>query len=481
MNGRHGILRTMIGACILACFFSLPIARTVAQAAPASEQTVPALLVSDIHFEPFWDPAKVSQLVAAPIRQWDAIFAASPSPDREQRFTSLQQSCHARGVDSSYALFASSLRAMQIHAAGAKFVTVSGDLLSHNFSCKYSTLFPQPAPSAYRAFVEKTLDYVLGELRGVFPGVPVFAALGNNDSDCDDYRLDPHSSFLADIAKRVVAGYSSSASKAALETFTAGGYYSAALPAPLRHARLLVLDDIFMSNHYQTCGGKSDSTAARLQISWLRQQLALARRNGEKVWVMGHIPLGIDPYSTLSKMKSVCDGKSAETFLSSDELAITLTEFGDVIQLAIFAHTHMDELRLLKPPPDASHPATRPGVAIKMVPSISPINGNSPSFTVARIDPSSAVMSDYEVISVSNQSGADIAWTEEYDFADTYHQPAFSASSLEKLIAGFRADPLAEAPASQSYLRYYFVRDRSVELRLFWSQYVCALSSQPVN
>ncbi len=69
MNGRHGILRTMIGACILACFFSLPIARTVAQAAPASEQTVPALLVSDIHFEPFWDPAKVSQLVAAPIRQ----------------------------------------------------------------------------------------------------------------------------------------------------------------------------------------------------------------------------------------------------------------------------------------------------------------------------------------------------------------------------------------------------------------------------
>ena len=34
-------------------------------------------------------------------------------------------------------------------------------------------------------------------------------------------------------------------------------------------------------------------------------------------------------------------------FLSSEALAETMARFGDVIRLAIFAHTHMDEVRLL--------------------------------------------------------------------------------------------------------------------------------------
>ena len=39
------------------------------------------------------------------------------------------------------------------------------------------------------------------KLRGALPGVPVYAALGNNDSDCGDYQLDPDSAFLAEAGK----------------------------------------------------------------------------------------------------------------------------------------------------------------------------------------------------------------------------------------------------------------------------------------
>ncbi len=74
------------------------------------------------------------------------------------------------------------------------------------------------------------------------------------------------------------------------------------------------------------------------------------------------------------------------------------------MQLAIFAHTHMDEMRLLKP---AKADAARQTVAVKMVASISPIDGNNPSFTLATIDPANAQLKDYRVIVASNQTGID--------------------------------------------------------------------------
>jgi sphingomyelin phosphodiesterase acid-like 3 len=177
----------------------------------------------------------------------------------------------------------------------------------------------------------------------------VYAALGNNDSDCDDYKLDPHSDFLAETGASVAATFPASERTRAQLTFAAGGYYSVSLPVPLERTKLLVLDDLFMSRKYTTCSGTADSTGADAQIDWLRQQLIEAREKKERIWVMGHIPPGVDPYSTALKLRNVCGGKAPEMFLSSDALPSLLAEFGDVIQLAIFAHTHMDEMRLLKP------------------------------------------------------------------------------------------------------------------------------------
>jgi len=365
---------------------------------------------------------------------------------------------------------------MRAHAAQAKFVTVSGDLLSHAFQCKYNALFPGATPETYRAFVEKTLNYVIDELYGSYPGVPVYIALGNNDSDCGDYRLDPHSEFLTAAGKEVTKNFPASERQAAAESFAVGGYYSITLPAPIQNARLLVLNDIFMSKSYATCSNKPDTTAAAAQITWLRQQLDEARASKQKVWVMGHIPPGVDPYSTALKLRNVCGGKAPEMFLSSDALPNLLAEFGDVIQLTIFGHTHMDEMRLLKPDRQDGG-ASQPGVALKMVPSISPIDGNTPSFTVALIDSSTSRLVDFQVFAASNETGINAVWKEEYDYDKTFKQSDFSAASLSKLVVDFQADPDATTDASKAYLRNYYVRDRSLELRLFWPQYVCAVSA----
>lgn len=473
-NGSDKVLRSFAGTCILIFLVS----HCLAQSAPAGNAVVPVLMVSDIHFEPFWDPAKAAQLAAAPASGWDAIFAGPASADREQRFASLQQTCHARGTDTSYPLLTSSLAAMRSDAAGAKFITVSGDLIAHSFACKYRTLLPQSTPDDYTAFVEKTLEYVADSLRGAFPGVPVYAALGNNDTDCGDYQLDANSKFLAEAGRIMAADFKAGERREAQKTFAAGGYFSASLPAPMRHTRLLVLDDLFMGSKYSTCSGKPDPAAAAAQIAWLEKQLDSARRNKEKVWVMAHIPPGVNPYSTAAKGTNICAGKDPQMFLSAEDLPDALAEFGDVIQLGIFAHTHMDELRLLEP----SRSGERHGaVPVKMVASISPIDGNNPSFTVARVDPDTAIMTDYRVYAASNKTGVDTTWAEEYDYAEAYREPSFSGASVEKLVAAFKADARAQSSESRSYIQNYFIGDRSRELTPFWPMYVCALSNHTAD
>lgn len=318
------VTREMVLKATVICLLFIPLSRTAAHAQDAhpdtaSPHTISALMVSDIHFEPFWDPAKVAQLESAPTRFWDAILASPASADRQQRFDALQDKCHARGVDTPYALYKSSLTAMRskagvVGAGEAGFVIVSGDLVAHAFPCKYSTLFPQASPQAYSAFVVKTLDYVLHELHKALPAVPVYAALGNNDSGCGDYQLDANSEFLRASGAVFTEGFPAAVREEARQTFAVGGYYSIALPAPVEHTRLLVLDDLFMSRKYSTCDGKQDAAAGASQIAWLRAELERAREHKEKVWVIGHIPPGIDPFTTILKMRNVCGGRSPDEF-----------------------------------------------------------------------------------------------------------------------------------------------------------------------
>ena len=88
------------------------------------------------------------------------------------------------------------------------------------------------------------------------------------------------------------------------------------------------------------------------------------------------------------------------------------------------------------------------------------------------------LLENYDVIAASNQTGIATAWTTEYDFAKTYHEPEFSSSTVKKLIDEFGADRNAGDATSQAYIRDYFVGDMSRELSPFWPEYVCASNNQ---
>ena len=370
-------------------------AEPVALAQSHTPGTVPVVMLSDIHLDPFHDPAKLAQLRTTPATGWAAIFDAPPSPTQAADFAQLQSTCGARGVDTPIALLDSSLRAAQKQQPTPLFVTVSGDLMAHQFDCRFHTLAPGATAADYSAFAAKTVAFVALQLHRTFPRAPIYFALGNNDSGCADYREDPNSTFLHADAASFAADALSPANRAAiLSEFPQLGDYNIALPAPIEHTRLLVLQDIFESRRYTACNGMASDDAA-LQIAWLRAQLTAARAAHEHVWVMAHIPPGIDAYSTFTRHRDVCGGQSPEMFLGSEALADTLTGFPDVIRLALFGHTHMDELRVYMSSDGKPVPA-------KLVPSITPINGNNPPLQPSRTTPSSPPV----IKPASAQSGA---------------------------------------------------------------------------
>ncbi len=446
---------------------------------PSTPADVRAIFVSDIHFEPFWDPGKAARLAAAPESKWPEILASTESPHRRIDFDALQASCHARGNDTSYPLFASSITAMRSQATGAAFVLMSGDLLAHSFDCKYRSLFPHAPPSEYSSFVRKTIRFVMAQLESAAPHVPVYATLGNNDSDCGDYRGDAHSAFLRSTAQAMTRTFPRPERTAALASFSANGGYSVVLPAPMRATRLIVVDDVFLSAKHTACSGKRDRVDQREVLAWLTSQLEQARAARQKVWVMGHIPPGIDAYSTLAHISGAC-GRPPTMLLSFGQFTTTLAGAADEIKLAIFAHTHEDEIKFLQDDAASSRQATgddRRGIPVKIVPSISPVNGNEPSFTVAKVDAETATLLDYQVFA----GGSGRPWAETYDFAKAYGVDSFSAGSVAGLVAKFAGDPNGRSHDSREYIHNFMPGSSLPLLSLVWPQYVCTMAHQSAD
>src|SRR5450756_2728159 len=70
-----------------------------AQAGKAAAGEITALMLSDVHFDPFHDPAKAQRLMAAPEGAWNGILAEEASAGQAEAFAKLQKTCSAKGMD----------------------------------------------------------------------------------------------------------------------------------------------------------------------------------------------------------------------------------------------------------------------------------------------------------------------------------------------------------------------------------------------
>lgn len=174
---RDVINRRPVCLCFLIAYIWFSLAGTRASSAPAPAKPFGnVLLVSDIHFDPLADPTIVQQLIASPVAQWETIFASSADTDYSHF-----------PYDTNYPLLKSALCAM-VAQAPFDFTIVSGDCLRHDFRSAF--IDAGGTPDQFPMFATNAAVFVVGELQAAF-GIPVYLALGNDDSTCGDYHQDP--------------------------------------------------------------------------------------------------------------------------------------------------------------------------------------------------------------------------------------------------------------------------------------------------
>ena len=117
-----------------------------------------------------------------------------------------------------------------------------------------------------------------------------------------------------------------------------------------------------------------------MQLDWLQKVLAKAHADEKRVFMLTHIPAGMDIYGTV---KAYMDesGKISDADLFWKESCRSrfleiCRQYESDIEIIFSGHTHMDEYLLI---------LDRDGVAYKAVvvtPAVSPQFGNNPAFKV---------------------------------------------------------------------------------------------------
>ena len=146
----------------------------------------------------------------------------------------------------------------------------------------------------------KTFDFIALELRKRFPDAKMLLTPGNNDEECGDYSIAENGVFLDDTADRTRA---LAREGGQFEPhWKSLGSYSIEHPT-LHGVRIVSLNTVFWSNKYRSTDFNKgcatvDSAAGSALLAWLESQLAEAEQAHEKVWLMFHIPPGIDGWAS---------------------------------------------------------------------------------------------------------------------------------------------------------------------------------------
>ncbi|HUI84266.1 MAG TPA: metallophosphoesterase [Candidatus Binatia bacterium] len=404
-------------------------------AQPSSENTF--LIVADIHFNPMADAALLPSLSGAEPAQWEAIL-------RRSRRTAFSQ----YGEDTNWWLLQSSLDQMRVTLPHPAFIMVNGDLLAHRFPQLWQNATHDDSREHYRNFVLKTVEFIALQFRRRFPATKILLTPGNNDDDCGDYNIEAGGPFLHDTAG--LARNLARADTQFAAFWQALGSYDMPHPA-IRGMRIIALNTVFFSGNYRALSfgsgcAPAESHAADDLFAWLESRLSSARQAHEKIWLMFHIPPGMDGYSTLQKYLSARKQKPAEAdgeLCASSlvpmwvpELSVRfenlLEKYRDTILASFAGHTHTDDFRVMGPS----------GSFVLISPPISPIYNQNPAYrTVVFAQDGSLLDSAVYYLSNLPFAGGNTrpVWKREYDFSREWKTRRIDAASLAVLYGRIRS------------------------------------------
>jgi sphingomyelin phosphodiesterase acid-like 3 len=290
------------------------------------------LTLSDIHFNPFEDchiaqtPCPLIQkLQKSPATDWEKILREN-SP---WTFTGVREETNAALLEATLN-YAQSLNPPDL-------ILLGGDYLGHDYAEKYALYSHDSSQSGYEDFVNKTLVFLMDEVNSRFPNTPIIPAIGNNDSYSGDYVSDPDGLFFQETGEAFFPLLKNTQPIATSfdQTFDHDGSYALNLSPTLR---LIVMNSVLFSSKGEVTSSQKKplSAFAAEEIQWLSDELSLAEKNGQKVWILVHIPDVIDDYASQKAGKPIplWDPVSDEHFVH------LLNQYQATIKIIFSGHFH---------------------------------------------------------------------------------------------------------------------------------------------
>jgi sphingomyelin phosphodiesterase acid-like 3 len=319
------------------------------------------------------------------------------------------------GQDTNPQLFDAAIAEMQRADPDPPVVVLDGDFLSHILSTKLAV---------------PTIRLIARRFARAFPRARFVLALGNEDSNCGDYRIPAGTTFLREVADAWAPLIDrDDAAPHFRETFVRDGFYETRLP--LEGVRALVLDDVFWSPRYQNaCGGTGQPALATI-----RSLDAAFRGRPQTTWVFVHIPPGVDAYSTAH----LAHGLVVVPFLNArakDVFIQSVTNPAHRVTLIISSHTHKFSFRIASRGRDA--------VPELSIPSVSPIFRNAPSFLTVHVNAAGTIVAADDWTQLSQR------WADRGGLA-TLGMHAVSVASIRDLQRRLVDDPVLRSTFAALY------------------------------
>ena len=424
------------------------LAQSPATSTETDKPTGQFLLITDLHFDAFYDPSLFAKLNAAGSDEWATILATSQPPGPG-----------LRGNDANYTLVASALADAQKRLPQPDFILCGGDYLGHFWRPEYDRAAPGVRlrdPKQFQAFTRKALEMLAAQFSEHFPGVPIFTTLGNEDSFCGDYDIAPDSLFLRDFSEIFGPLWlaDDEVRRSCQRSLSRHGCYSVLLPRMAR-TRLARFHSVLFSTRYGDDSDPAQRQPGTEALQWLEQTLAAAEQAGEKVWLLMHIPPGIDAFGTAH---ALARDKPLVPFWMPDDLTqfLKLTgRYAKTIVTVLAGHTHMDDFRLARLD-------DKQVLFTKMAPGVSPIFGNFPAYQIFQYSKQSSLLVDYQMVSLPLHSkrapnlaallaGPAPEWRAEYRFREAYPGAQLTAQGMWNWATTLPAN----AAQGATYRRYF--------------------------
>jgi hypothetical protein len=391
---------TGIAVCLLIFSATLISFTEFSKTAVKAPLTRKCLIVSDIHFNPFYgattgDSVLKKKLINSSYTEWKQYF--------EGFAPQMAINTNLLFKDANYGVLQSALFNMKKRLPDPAFILIAGDFIWHGAT---------PADSLLK---KKCILFIAGLFKEYFPNALIIPAMGNNDTYGQDYALqDPK--FLNDFA----TAWEPNLPGPSADSLRAKGYYT----AETGNLRMVVINSAPLNS------GSSYQPQADAMLNWLDNNLANA--NGKNIWILMHIPPGINAFN----MKNFWNAAYSDAFVH------TIVKHAASVKLIIGSHIHLNDFKVVY---DHSR-SPKPVALMRIVPSICSNHGNNPSFEVAEFNTTTG-----NIVNETNwylnlatipkdKQSQQPDWTDTLNSAKSLEMKGVGAADFSKLIDHIKAD-----------------------------------------